>query len=331
VAEPAGRRGAAAVTVAGDVDLSVIIPCHNAAPYIGQAVASVLEQTGLPAGFELEIVIADDRSDDGATPAVLAELARRHPQVKVVGNDGVRGPGPTRNCAVRHARGRWLAFLDADDWWLPDSLARRWALLAANDDARWVTGDFRLVFEDRAGEVRDVALSQRPAYAQAQPVSGGLRLPQPVAGIVAEQVVVNPSSVIVQRALFEQVGGFDERFFNAEDVHLWLRLARQTDLYHVPAILTAYRQRAGSETNSGKPPGLWDVRVYRDLYERGEFAPWRPALAAGIANRSLLDVRHYRRLGQHGKALAAGKRGLRHAPGDGRLWRALIGSLLRRA
>jgi GT2 family glycosyltransferase len=187
-----------------------------------------------------------------------------------------------------------------------------------------------MVFEGRGDEVRDVALSQRPPYAHAPAVSGGVRVAQPVADIVGERVVVATSSVIVQRALFEQVGGFDERFFNAQDVHLWLRLAQLTDLYHVPATVSAYLQRAGSETNSGKPPGLWDVRVYRDLYARGDFAPWRPALAAGIANRSLLDVRHYRRLGQHGKALAAGARGLRHAPGDSRLWRALIGSLLRR-
>ena len=315
---------------AGDVDLSVIVPCHNAGRYIGQAVASVLKQTGLPAGFDLEIVIADDRSDDGATAAVLAELARSHPQVRVVANGGARGPGPARNCAVRHARGRWLAFLDADDWWLPDSLARRWALLAANDDVRWVAGDFRMVFEGRGDEVRDVALSQRPPYAHAPAVSGGVRVAQPVADIVGERVVVATSSVIVQRALFEQVGGFDERFFNAQDVHLWLRLAQLTDLYHVPATVSAYLQRAGSETNSGKPPGLWDVRVYSDLYARREFRPWRPALAAAIGRRCLMDVRHYRRVGARARALAAGLLGLRYAPRSGQLWRAAAGVLLAR-
>ena len=313
----------------GNVDLSVIIPCHNAGRYIGQAVASVLEQTGLPAGFKLEIVIADDRSDDD-TPAVLAELARRHPQVRVVANDGARGPGPARNCAVRHAHGRWLACLDADDWWLAGSLARRWALLAANPDVRWVTGDFRLVFDGRGGELRDVALSQRPGYAGARLVDGGMCVARPVAGIASEQVVVNTCAVIVQRALFDGVGGFDERFFNAEDVHLWLRLARLADLYHVPAILTAYRQHAGSETNSGKPPGLWDVPVYRDLCGRAEFRPWRRALAAAIGRRCLMDVRHYRRAGTRGQALAAGLRGLRYAPGSGQLWRATAGTLLGR-
>jgi glycosyltransferase involved in cell wall biosynthesis len=313
------------------VDLSVIITCHNAALYNGPAVASVLEQGGLPAGFELEIVIADDRSDDGATPAVLAELASRHPQVRVVANDGARGPGPARNCAVRHARGRWLAFLDADDWWLAGSLARRWELLVANAGAQWVTGDFRLVFEDEAGECRDVALGDRPVYAASPPVAGGLCLQRPVAAIAGGEVVVNPSSVIVRRDAFEQVGGFDERFFNAEDVHLWLRLAQVTDLYHVPVVLTAYRQRQGSETNNGKPPGLWDVRVYRDLYRRAGFGPGRRPLAAAIGTRSLMDVRHYRRAGRYGKALLAGALGVRYAPADGRLWRAVAGCLLRRA
>ncbi|MGK2941525.1 MAG: glycosyltransferase family 2 protein [Immundisolibacter sp.] len=312
------------------MDLSVIIPCHNAAPYIGQAVASVLQQTGLPAGFELEVVIADDRSDDGSTPAVLADLARHHTQVRVVANDGARGPGPARNFAVRHARGRWLAFLDADDWWLPGSLARRWDLLAANADAQWVTGDFRLVFEDQAGEVRDVALGERPAYARARPVAGGLCLRNPVAAIVDGEVVVNPSSVVVRRDTFEQVAGFDERFFNAEDVHLWLRLARVTDLYHVPAVLTAYRQRLGSETNGGKPPGLWDARVFQDLRRRVEFRPWRPALAAAIGRSSLMDVRHYRRVGRYRRGIAVGMLGLRYAPTNVQLWRAVAaGRLLR--
>ena len=86
---------------------------------------------------------------------------------------------------------------------------------------------------DGAAVDRDVALSQRPGYAGARPVGGGVCLPRPVAGIASEQVVVNPSSVIVQRALFDELGGFDERFFNAEDVHLWLRLAR---LAALPAI-----------------------------------------------------------------------------------------------
>ncbi len=310
------------------MELSVIIPCHNAGPYIGQAVASVLEQTGVLAGFELEIVIADDRSDDGSTPAVLADLARCHTQVRVVANDGARGPGPARNCAVRHARGRWLAFLDADDWWLAGSLARRWELLATNAEARWVTGDFRLVFEDQAGEVRDVMLSERPAYAGARRVRGGLCLRNPVAAIVEGEVVVNPSSVVVRRDTFEEVGGFDERFFNAEDVHLWLRLARVTDLYHVPAVLTAYRQRLGSETNDGKPPGLWDVRVFRDLRRRVEFRPWRRALATAIGRSSLMDVRHYRGVGRYGRGMAVGMLGLRYAPTNVQLWRAVAACLL---
>jgi glycosyltransferase involved in cell wall biosynthesis len=315
------------------VDLSVIIPCHNAAPYIGQAVASVLEQAGLPAGFELEIVIADDRSNDGATPAVLAELARSYPQVRVVANDGARGPGPARNCAVRHARGRWLAFVDADDWWLPGFLSRGLALIAANPDAQWVVGRYHIVYDpgtQQPGRVVDIAFAEDAAtLARAEPVPGGLRWVRPV-GIPVHELALHTASTWVRRDLFLSQGGFDERLRNAEDTHLWLRLSAATDLYHVPDMLSVYRRRAGSETNSGRPQNDWDVRAHADLYGDPRFRPVRRQFAARIANGCAEDAWRYRRNGHFGDAVRTAWQGLRYAPGDGRLWRNLLAAAARR-
>jgi len=315
------------------VDISVIIPCHNAAPYIDQAVASVLEQTGLPAGFELEIVIADDRSDDGATPAVLAELARGHPQVRVVANDGARGPGPARNCAAHHARGRWLAFLDADDWWLPGFLAGGLALIDANPQAHWVVGGYHIVYDpgtQQPGRIVDVAFAEDPAIlARAEPVSGGLRWVRPV-GIPVNELALHTSSTWIERALFLDAGGFDERLWNAEDLHLWLRLSAVTDLFHVPDMLSVYRRRAGSETNSGRPQNYWDVRCHADLYADPRFRPVRSKFATRIAQGCVEDAWRYRRTGQFRDAAVTALRGLRYAPGDGRLWRTLLAAAARR-
>lgn len=314
------------------MDLSVIIPCHNAAPYIGQAVASVLDQAGLPAGFELEIVIADDRSDDGATPAVLAELARRHPQVRVVANDGARGPGPVRNFAVRHARGRWLAFLDADDWWLPGALGRCLGLIAANPDAQWVAGGYRIVYDpgtQQPGRVVDIAFAEDAVLAQARPVPGGLRWVQPV-GIPVNELAFSTCSTWIRRELFAALGGFDERLWNAEDLHLWLRLSAVTDLFHVPEMLSVYRRRAGSETNSGRPQNYWDIRCHADLYGDPRFRSVRGKFAVRIAQGCVEDSWRYRRGGQFRAAALTALQGLRYAPTDGRLWRSLLAAVARR-
>lgn len=314
------------------MDLSVIIPCHNAGPYIGQAVASVLEQTGLPAGFEMEIVIADDGSDDGATPAVLAELARRHAQVRVVANDGARGPGPARNFAVRQAHGRWLAFLDADDWWLPGFLTGGWALIDANPDARWVAGAYHIVYDpgtQQPGRVVEIAFADDAVLATAQPVPGGLRWVRPV-GIPVNELAFSTSSLLLQRELFAALGGFDERLWNAEDLHLWLRLSAVTDLFHVPEMLSVYRRRAGSETNSGRPQNYWDIRCHADLYADPRFRSVQAKFAARIAQGCVEDAWRYRRGGQFRDAAWTALQGLRYAPADGRLWRNLLAAAARR-
>lgn len=315
-----------------DLSISVLIPCHNAAPYIGQAVASVLEQTDLPAGFELEIVIADDRSDDD-TPAVLAELARRHPQVRVVANDGARGPGPARNCAARHARGRWLTFLDADDWWLPGFLASGLALIAANPDAQWMAGGYHIVYDpdtQQPGRVVEIAFAEDAGIlAAAQRVPGGLRWSRP-AGMPVNELALHTSSTWVQRELFLAQGGFDERLWNAEDLHLWLRLSAVTDLYHVPDMLSVYRRRAGSETNSGRPQNYWDIRCHADLYGDPRFRAVRKQFAARIGQGAVEDAWRHRRHGNFRDAARTAAQGLRYAPTDGRLWRTLLAAAARR-
>jgi glycosyltransferase involved in cell wall biosynthesis len=100
------------------VKVSVIIPAYNAEEVIPDAIASILAQDG---GFELEILVADDRSTD-ATRQVVAGLAERHPQIVLLENTGAKGPGGGRNTCLKRATGNYIAFLDADDVWLPNHL-----------------------------------------------------------------------------------------------------------------------------------------------------------------------------------------------------------------
>jgi succinoglycan biosynthesis protein ExoO len=103
---------------AGD-DVTVLIAAYNAAPFLSRAVNSALEQNRPP----LEVLIVDDGSLD-ETVEVARELAARDSRIRLLCLDENRGPAGARNAGIDHARGEWIAVLDADDAFLPDRLER---------------------------------------------------------------------------------------------------------------------------------------------------------------------------------------------------------------
>ena len=97
--------------------ISVVMPCHNAAPYVDEAIASVLGQS-YP---QVELIVVDDGSTDGSTE-ILQRLAAENPERITLIYQNRGGPFAARNRALAHANGNYIAFLDADDAWHPDAL-----------------------------------------------------------------------------------------------------------------------------------------------------------------------------------------------------------------
>ncbi len=110
--------------------VSVIIPVLNAEKYVANAIYSALEQEGI-AEDEREVIVIDDCSSDH-TPEVLSRFAH-DPAVIILKNEKNLGVAESRNRAIRIARGRYIAFLDADDWWEPDKLSAQLSALASLD------------------------------------------------------------------------------------------------------------------------------------------------------------------------------------------------------
>lgn len=106
--------------------ISVIIPAYNAAKYIANAVYSALEQEDIAEG-DLEVIVINDCSPDDIDAAVRP--FRDDPAVIYIKNEKNLGVAETRNRGIRMARGRYIAFLDADDWWEPDKLGAQLKLL----------------------------------------------------------------------------------------------------------------------------------------------------------------------------------------------------------
>ncbi|MGH7298931.1 MAG: glycosyltransferase family 2 protein, partial [Candidatus Rokuibacteriota bacterium] len=117
-------------------EVSVVVPFFNAHRFIEESVASVRAQT-YPSW---ELLLADDGSDDGSSE-IARTHARRDPQrVRYLEQPGHarRGASAARNLAIRHARGRYIALLDADDVWLPNKLASQVAIMDARPEAGMV-------------------------------------------------------------------------------------------------------------------------------------------------------------------------------------------------
>ena len=187
--------------------VSAVMPSYNRLNFLRAAVASVLAQTFT----DWELIIADDGSDD-ETRQYLEGL-RTTPRIKLLLLKHCGNPGAVRNAAVRAARGEWLAFLDSDDLWHPDKLATQLALMRDNPRWRWSYDAIDRI--DSGGSVI--------------PRPGGQPRSRPQGDILEEVIrwraAVAMPTVVVQRALFDEAGGFDETQRMFEDFDLWMRLA----------------------------------------------------------------------------------------------------------
>jgi len=245
--------------------VSVLMGVRDGAPWVADAVASVLAQT---AG-DLELIVVDDGSTD-ATPALLAAV--RDPRLAVVRQEPA---GLTRalNTALARARAPLVARLDADDLALPERLARQRAFLAAHP------------------EVGLLGTAAREVDAEGRAVRV-LRAPADDPALRRALIRANPfvhSTVMLRRAALDRVGGYDERLPVAQDYDLWMRVAGVSRLASLEEVLVVRRLVPGRVTATRDADRLAaEMRVRWAAVRRGAYPVWcavfaaRPALALAL-------------------------------------------------
>lgn len=206
--------------------VSIVIPAFNAAGTLDRALASVAAQT-YPSW---EAIVVDDASRDD-TAALVERRGDRN--IRVLRRATRGGPSVARNDGIAAARGELVAFLDADDEWLPEKLARQVAALAQHPGAGLVACDMRAVHEDGSNGAS--------VFARQAPSAG----PDAWKALLASSFI-GTSAVLAPRPLLQEVGGFDTSLAVGEDQDLFIKLALRGEVVIVPEALAIYHYRRRS-------------------------------------------------------------------------------------
>lgn len=256
--------------------ISVVIPAYNAQNFIAEALRSVAAQTRAVA----EVIVVDDGSADQT--ATIAERcgARVLRQINA-------GPSAARNAGIRAATQPWIAFLDADDLWLPEKINLQWRAIQLCPDVGIVAGDYRreengrITMPSRLGELKELfteisktKVDQKISY-----------FPQSEKEFALANLSLTPSAMLLRRDLLVAVGLFDESLHYWEDNECFLKILARCALALVEEPVMTRRVHDGNATNNALKYQLGRIAVADRLHAHPEIYPPR---AAQIYEKRLL-------------------------------------------
>ena len=276
--------------------VSVIIPTFNRAEWLPDAIGSVLEQTY----GRIELIIVDD----GSTDQTL-EVARSFGDALTYLCCDHGGVSAARNRGVAASQGELLAFLDSDDMWRPNKAAAQVELMLQRPDVE-------VCYTDEIWIRHGVRVNPKQIH---QKYSGWLfesSLPR---------CIISPSSVMMRRSLWEQLGGFDERLPACEDYDLWLRMTVRAPVALIPERLIV--KRGGHADQLSRATPLLDqyrIIALEKLLRTALAAPQRRAVLSMLARKCDIVAQGAAKRGHTARAAAYGAKAeqyRRHAAGVG--------------
>jgi len=196
--------------------VNVVIPSYNRKDIIGRAIDSVLAQTYK----DIEIIVVDDGSTDG-TAEYIHET---YPNIKIFTQEN-NGAASARNLGISKADGEYIAFLDTDDYWLPEKIAKQVSSITNDSDTGMNVVEHDIIEKD--GSVNKSHIKKTTLF------DGG----DLVYNIYKHSCLATPC-VMVKRLVLDDVGVFDTQFEVGEDDNLWMRIAARYNVSFVNEALT---------------------------------------------------------------------------------------------
>lgn len=301
--------------------VSVVMPAYNAEATIEQAMDSVWAQ----AYPHVELLVVDDGSSDSTVALVQqAQIEGRPVQLWQQAN---QGPAVARNLALRHVRGDLIAFLDADDVWLPGKLQAQVAYLQAHPETDVVFGRFERWEADAQGR-----FDTPPTEVQPQP-----GLTQPSGSLYADLLldsVVHIITALVRKRVLDRVGVFDTTLFTGEDYDFWLRVSWQHRIDQLAQTVAWYRIHPASVTKRLWPHSAEYQVLRKHLAQHGATGPDGRTVPQPVLNKRLFGIcfghgYHHFWHGSPWVAFKAYAEATRHHPWAWKTWAYCVLSLLR--
>ena len=218
-----------------DFRVSVVIPSRNRLAYLPRAISSVLNQTFVVQ----EIIIIDNDSSD----ETISYVKKKFKKVKVIKENKI-GVSHARNLGIKNSSYEWIAFLDSDDEWMPDKINKQFSFL------KKVNFKLQLVHTNEIWIKNGLLKNKKKKHLKK-------------GGYIFENCLdicrISPSSVLINKSLFEKFGLFDTKFKICEDYELWLRLSSKIEIgYLNEPLIKKYGGHFGQLSTK-----YWGVDRYR--------------------------------------------------------------------
>jgi glycosyltransferase involved in cell wall biosynthesis len=242
--------------------VSVIIIFLNAVEFLHEAIESVLAQT-----YEhWEILLVDDGSRDGSSEIAKQYVSQNPLRMRYFEHAGHQnlGMSAARNLGIHHAKGGYLAFLDADDYWLPNRLETHVSILESNVEAGLLSGSAKFWFS-WTGHLEDCQRDYVPSLRVRTPTLFHPPL-MLLLFLQGKTEVPYTCSILVRRAVVEEVGGFEDSFRGMyEDQAFYAKICLSTPVLAIDDCLAWYRQHSKSNCSIATYSGQTEFFRYRFL------------------------------------------------------------------
>ncbi|NEX22623.1 glycosyltransferase [Thiorhodococcus mannitoliphagus] len=211
--------------------VSVIMPSYNAAPYIAEAIDSVLSQD-YP---NKELIVIDDGSTDNTVEIVRAYEAR----LRLIRQEN-QGSAVARNAGLAASQGELIAFLDSDDCWLPGKLTAQVSYLRDHPEIGVVFSRWQVWKPDPDGGFRRPLIPEREKPSEQRP-----KIVPERSGWLYNRLLfsslLHTITVMARRTLIEQVGEFDPQLKRGQDYDYWIRASRVSEIHQLNTVFALYR------------------------------------------------------------------------------------------